>query len=51
MSSFSVYALWAGFIAVAGIFIIGFIRNMNAPAQGEEVYEALTRLEEKSRIF
>ncbi len=51
MSSFSVYALWTGFIAVAGILIICFIREMKAPAQGEEIYEALTRLEEKSKIL
>ncbi|MGD9033402.1 MAG: hypothetical protein PVJ69_10705 [Desulfobacteraceae bacterium] len=51
MASLSVYMLWAGFIAVAAIFVVHFIRDMKAPAQGEEIYEALTRLEEKSNIM
>lgn len=51
MTSLSVYILWAGFIAVAAIFVVHFIRDMKAPAQGEEIYEALTRLEEKSNIM
>jgi hypothetical protein len=37
MSSLPIYILWAGFFAVA--------------AQGEEIYEALTRLEEKSNLM
>ena len=51
MTSLSLYVLWAGFIAVAAIFAIHFVRDMKAPAQGEEIYEALTRLEEKSSIM
>ena len=51
MTSLSLYVLWAGFIAVAAIFVIHFVRDMKAPAQGEEIYEALTRLEEKSSIM
>ena len=49
--SLSVYVLWAGFIAVAAVFIVHLIRDMKGPAQGEEIYEALTRLEEKSNIM
>ena len=51
MSSFSLYMLLAGFIAVAGILVIHFIKDMKAPGRGEEIYEALTRLEEKSSIM
>ena len=49
--SFSSYILWAVFIVVASIFVIHFIRDLKAPAQGDEMYQALTRLEEKSSIM
>jgi hypothetical protein len=51
MSSLPIYILWAGFFAVAAIFVVHFVRDMKAPAQGEEIYEALTRLEEKSNLM
>jgi hypothetical protein len=51
MSSLPMYILWAGFFAVAAIFVVHFVRDMKAPAQGEEIYEALTRLEEKSNLM
>jgi hypothetical protein len=51
MSSLFIYILWAGFFVVAGIFVVHFVRDMKAPAQGEEIYEALTRLEEKSSLL
>ena len=37
----------AGFITIGAIFAIHFIRDMKAPAQGEQMYEALTRFEDK----
>ena len=51
MTSIPMFMLWAGFIAVAAIFVVHFVRDMKAPAQGEEINEALTRLEEKSSIM
>ena len=51
MASLPMYILWGGFFAVAAIFVVHFVRDMKAPAQGEEIYEALTRLEEKSSIM
>jgi hypothetical protein len=51
MTSLPIYILWAGFFAVAAIFVVHFVRDMKAPAQGEEICEALTRLEEKSRLM
>ena len=51
MTSLPLFVLWAGFFAVAAIFVIHFVRDMNAPAQGEEICEALTRLEEKSSLM
>ena len=51
MTSLPLYILWAGFFVVAAIFVVHFVRDMKAPAQGEEIYEALTRLEEKSTLM
>jgi hypothetical protein len=51
MTSLPIYILWAGFFAVAAIFVVHFVRDMKAPAQGEEFYEAITRLEEKSGLM
>ena len=51
MTSLPIYILWAGFFLVAAIFVVHFVRDMKAPAQGEEIYEAITRLEEKSRLM
>ncbi len=51
MTSLPLYILWAGFFVVAAIFVVHFVRHMKAPAQGEEIYEALTRLEEKSSLM
>ena len=51
MSSLPMYILWAGFFVVAAVFVVHFVRDMKAPAQGEEIYEALTRLEEKSSLM
>ena len=50
MSSLSLCVMLAGFIGMAAIFAIHFIRDMKAPAQGEQMYEALTRFEDKSSI-
>jgi hypothetical protein len=35
---------------MAAILAIHFIRDMKAPAQGEKMYEALTRFEDKRSI-
>ena len=51
MTSLPLYILWAGFFVVAAIFVVHFVRDMKAPAQAEEIYEALTRLEEKSSLM
>ena len=51
MTSIPLFVLWAGFFAVAAIFVVHFVRDMKAPAQGEEICEALTRLEEKSGLM
>ena len=51
MTSLPLYILWAGFFVVAAIFVVHFVRDMKAPARGEEIYEALTRLEEKSSLM
>jgi hypothetical protein len=51
MTSLPIYILWAAFFVVAAIFVVHFVRDMKAPAQGEEIYEALTRLEEKSSLM
>jgi len=51
VTSLPLYILWAGFFVVAAIFVVHFVRDMKAPAQGEEIYEALTRLEEKSSLM
>ena len=51
MTPLPLFVLWAGFFAVAAIFVVHFVRDMKAPAQGEEICEALTRLEEKSSLM
>ena len=50
MSSLSLCVMLAGFIAIGAIFAIHFIKDMKAPAQGEKMYEALTRFEDKRSI-
>ena len=47
MSSLSLCVMLAGFIAIGAIFAIHFIKDMKAPAQGKQMYEALTRFGDK----
>jgi hypothetical protein len=51
MMSLPIYILWVGFLAVVAIFVVHYVRDMKAPAQGEEMCEAITRLEEKSSLM
>jgi len=46
MASLSLCVMLAGFIAVAAIFAIHFIKDMKASARGEGVREAFTRLQD-----
>ena len=50
MSSLSLCVMLAGFIAIGAIFAIHFIKDIKARAQGEQMYEALTRFENKRSI-